>query len=371
MNSMIRRKLLNFLKTRREKGCRGIYCKGRYTVPIIALAVFVTSSVFFPLVQADSLLYPVIGYVTSCDDTPAYQGAHVTVMNPKTGVAYSDTTEQDGYYGITFSNMRGTREWEDGDTLIVWVNGTGSYVQWRGKQVTVFDEDLVPHQIDVILCPSDAALPRPPENLHVTQGFSLGRYWIHLEWDPPAGMEQDPSFTYHIYRGATPTHTIYRGSTTGNLGYNDTNLPGNTTYYYIVTTVTSAGESDPSAMVNITTRLPPHAQFSIYPPSPQLNESINFLDSSSDPEGMITNWTWQITPGGTLLYGTNVSYLFTHPGTYTITLTVTDTTGEQDTTSLTLSLSTTSEEDTPGFELLILFFSVASVALLWEKRKRV
>ena len=367
---MIKRKLLEFLKTCRKKGCQEIYCKGRCTVLVIALAVSLTTSVFFPLAQADPPLYPIIGYATSCDGTPAYQGAHVTVMNPQTGAVYIDTTEQDGYYGITFSNMMGTKEWEDGDTLIVWVNGTGTYTGWTGKQVTVFDEYLVPHQIDVVLYPSDTALPHPPENLYATRGFTQGRYWVYLEWDPPIGTGQDSPVTYRIYRGTTPTTTLYRGSTTGNLGYNDTNLPGDTTYYYVVTTVTATGESDPSPMVNITTRLPPYAQFSIYPSSPVLNERIHFLDASSDPDGMIANWTWNITPGGTLLYGANVSHLFTHPGTYTVTLTVTGTAGDQSTESRTLSFSTASE-DTPGFELVILFFSVASVALLWKKRKRV
>jgi len=369
MNIMIRRKILDFLRTRRKKGCRVIYWKGRCPVLVVALAVSFMGSVFFPLAQADSPLYPIIGYATSCDGAPAYQGAHVTVMNPKTGVVYYDTTEQDGYFGITFSNMMGTREWEDGDTLVVWINGTGSYAEWEGKQVTIFDEDLIPHQINVTLCPPDTAPPPPPENLHATQGYVMGRYWIYLEWDPPTGMGQDSPVTYRIYRGNTSAITLYPGSTTGHLGYNDTNLHGDTTYYYAVTTVTTTGESDPSPMVNITTRLPPHAQFSIYPSSPRLNESITFLDSSTDPDGMITNWTWQITPGGTR-YGANVSYLFTRPGTYTVTLTVTDTAGDHDTAALTLSLSTLSE-GTPGFELLILLFSLASMALLQKKRKLV
>jgi PKD repeat protein len=83
---------------------------------------------------------------------------------------------------------------------------------------------------------------------------------------------------------------------------------------------------------------------------------------------MITNWTWQITPGGTLLYGGNVSYQFTHPGTYTVTLTVTDTTGDQDMASRTLSFSTPSE-DTPGFALIILILSLTSVLILKKKRR--
>jgi len=307
---------------------------------LILLASFF-SSAFFSFAKADPVIYPIYaiyGYATCCDDTPAYQGATVTVINQDTGVVKYDTTENDGYFGVTYTNIMAS-EWSHGDTLIVWVNGTGIYMEWTGKQVTMFDENIAPpHRINITLCSPGTRIPDPPENLQASLGITNGLYWIVLKWDPPSSMEGDSTVTYHIYRGANPQEKIYQGSTSDSLTFNDTSVFSNTTYYYGVTTKNTAGESILSSMVNKTTRISPTAHFSYLPQDPHLNESIVFLDSSSDQDGIITNWTWNITPGGTL-YGKQISYVFSQPGTYTVTLMVTDNTGDQDTATRSLSLS--------------------------------
>jgi len=144
--------------------------KSRY---LYAVYILILASLFipnlYPIVGADPFLYPIFGYATSCDDTLAYQSAYVTVTNTQTGAVYYDTTEQDGYYGVTFSNMGDTLEWKDGDTLIVWINGTGAYTGWTGKQVTVFDESLVPHQINITLC-NDTTPPKTTFSLTGLRG---------------------------------------------------------------------------------------------------------------------------------------------------------------------------------------------------------
>lgn len=336
------------------------------TLVCILLASLV-SPVFFPLATADPVLYPIFGYATSCDDTPSYQGANVTVMNTNTGVVKYDTTENDGYFGVTFTNIMG-HEWSHGDTLIVWVNGTGSYMDWAGKQETLFDENKdPPHRVDISLCPPGAHIPGPPENLHSSLGAVNGSYWILLEWDPPSDIDSDSVVSYQIYRGTHPLEKTYQGSVIGSLIFNDTNLPFNTTYYYSVTAQNAAGESPFSSLVNVTTRLPPTAHFTIQPAKPQPNESILFMDSSLDPDGIITNWTWHFTPNG-FRYGEHVVYVFPQPGTYTVTLTVTDNTGDQDTETRTLMLSTP-DGKIPGFELLVLMLSLTSMFFVIKKKR--
>jgi PKD repeat protein len=172
--------------------------------------------------------------------------------------------------------------------------------------------------------------------------------------------------TYHIYRGIDPQKKIYLGSATGSRIFNDTHLPFNTTYQYCITAENTAGESLSSPLVSVTTRLSPTAQFSIYPHNPRPNESILFVDSSLDLDGSIINWTWQFTPGG-IRYGKQVHYVFPHSGTYTVTLTVMDTTGDKDTAIRTLSLSTTKGE-TPGFTITVLVVSLAGAIFLYTKK---
>jgi len=341
--------------------------QGIYRVLLLIVVASLATPVFFSPAKADPLLYPLYGYASSCDDTPAYQGATVTIVNVDTGVVKYDTTEDDGYFMVTFNNLMGSTEWVPGDTLMIWVNGTGIYKEWRGKEMVLCDEDTVPHQVNVTLCPPSTNRPGPPQHLQASLGFNDGLYWIHLQWDPPQGLDSNSPVTYRIYRGTIPGEKIFLGSTTGDRVFNDTDLPFNMTYHYCITAHNTGGESISSPLVYVTTRLSPTAQFSIQPPRPHPNESILFVDSSRDPDGILINWTWQITPGGTL-YGTNVSYLFSHPGTYTVTLTVTDTTGDQDTSSLTFSLSAPSD-DTPGFDLLILLLSLTSLTLLQKKRR--
>ncbi len=335
----------------------------------VLIAVSVSFFAVVPPASGDSNPYPVFGKVTSCDDTSSFVGANVTVMNPHTGVVRYSTVSSNGYFSVTFGNPMGPDEWYHGDSLMVWVNGTGEYRDWQGSSVTQFDRNRAPpHWINITLCSTAERIPSPPENLSASLGFTTNLYWIELRWDPSPGLENDSAVTYHIYRGTNSMEQTYQGSTTGSRIFNDTHLPFNTTYYYYITAENTVGESPSSPLINVTTRLPPIAHFSIYPDTPQLNESILFIDSSHDPDGTITNWTWQITPGGTW-YGEQVTYIFPNPGIYTVTLTVRDNTGDQDTATQTLSLSIP-KDDTPGFAITALLLSLTAAIFLSKKRKK-
>jgi parallel beta-helix repeat protein len=74
---------------------------------------------------------------------------------------------------------------------------------------------------------------------------------------------------------------------------------------------------------------PPVASFSYVPISPTIHDMIYFTDNSTDPDGYIVNWTWDMDDG-TLLYGENVTYQYATVGTYEVCLNVTDDEGAFD-----------------------------------------
>ena len=345
----------------KHRGIYPLYC---------ILFTFLFFTTFSTIGHAESLPYPILGYVTSCDNTSSYQGANVTVINPNTGVVKYDITESDGSFIVTFGNLIGPDEWYHDDPFIIWVNGTGPYKDWTGKHVTMFDKDTVPpHRVNVTICSSTTGdVPTPPGNLRATLGFTGTLYWVQLTWDAPTGSDSGTIATYRIYRGAPYQEKIFHGYTNGSTRFNDTGLTFNTTYNYWVSAVNMAGESTPATLVNITTRIPPRAQFTYLPHEPQPNETVLFMDLSLDPDGDIINWTWEITPGG-IFYGEQISYRFTETSNYDVALTVTDNTGYKDTLTLSLDLSTDTN-GTPGFEIIVLLVSLIGVVVLLYKKNQ-
>ena len=83
---------------------------------------------------------------------------------------------------------------------------------------------------------------------------------------------------------------------------------------------------------------PPHASFTIEPAAPSTYTTIYFNSTSSDPEGGIVNWTWQMDDG-TTLYGEHAQHRYTAGGDYTVTLEVTDSHGDTDTETALLTVN--------------------------------
>lgn len=84
---------------------------------------------------------------------------------------------------------------------------------------------------------------------------------------------------------------------------------------------------------------PPIADFSFDPPTPQVNQKLNFTDASTDPDGFIVRWDWDFGDGGTLTIQTPsepVMHTYTQGGSYNVTLTVTDNRGATGSTTKTL-----------------------------------
>ncbi len=92
-----------------------------------------------------------------------------------------------------------------------------------------------------------------------------------------------------------------------------------------------------SVVLQNTTDLPPVASIGWQPGDPVTGDTVIFsADGSTDADGWITNYTWSIDD--TSAFGNETSHHFHSPGTYQVTLTVTDNDGLTDTTSKTVTI---------------------------------
>jgi len=90
----------------------------------------------------------------------------------------------------------------------------------------------------------------------------------------------------------------------------------------------------------------PTAVFNYSPASPSVGTAITFdASGSSDPDGTIVSYSWDFGDERTGT-GVTVSHLYTNLGTYTVTLTVTDSDGLSSTHSRNITVGAAGGEDT-------------------------
>lgn len=85
------------------------------------------------------------------------------------------------------------------------------------------------------------------------------------------------------------------------------------------------GGSD-TDQVTITAHAPPTADFTYLPESPTTWDAIQFTDQSSDSDGTVVAWSWNFGDGGSS-NEQNPTHRYRLPGTYPVTLEVTDNDG--------------------------------------------
>jgi parallel beta-helix repeat protein len=112
-----------------------------------------------------------------------------------------------------------------------------------------------------------------------------------------------------------------------------------------------------------------------FPPIPDIggpytgvaSEIIVFDASQSyDKDGTITNYIWQFGDGTTAT-GMNPTHTFTKSGAYAVNLTVEDDFGVAETTSIIVIVNE-AQESTPGFNLVIILFSLVIISLIFRKK---
>ena len=120
---------------------------------------------------------------------------------------------------------------------------------------------------------------------------------------------------------------------------------------------------------------PPIANFTWTPTAPKTNQTITFnASASSDPDGFISKYEWDWNNDGTYTDSTTtptVTHSWTQEGNYSVTVRVTDNEGVTNTKKITVSVVTesTSTDQTPGFELIIVICASALI-LLWKRKRK-
>ncbi|WP_052696197.1 PKD domain-containing protein [Palaeococcus ferrophilus] len=110
-------------------------------------------------------------------------------------------------------------------------------------------------------------------------------------------------------------------------------LPG---VYTATLTVTDSGGLKAVFSRTITVRPenePPTADFTFSPENPLTEQEITFRDESSDPDGSIVGWSWDFGDGSSST-DKNPVHAYAGEGNYTVTLTVRDNKGAEDTVKM-------------------------------------
>ena len=119
---------------------------------------------------------------------------------------------------------------------------------------------------------------------------------------------------------ASPTHTVTWAQLVSLLSGT---ISIEHTYPISLLVVDSFGATGSAITSVMVANTPPVAAFSFAPTAPTTADTVNFTDSSTDLEGAIASWAWNFGDSGTST-SQNPSHLYAAPGTYTVTLTVTD-----------------------------------------------
>lgn len=132
-------------------------------------------------------------------------------------------------------------------------------------------------------------------------------------------------------------------SWTWSFGDGNSSTSQNTTHQYAdngTYTVTLTVEDNENSTNTVTkeitvSNVEPTANFTYSPTNPLINQNIEFVDASTDEDGMIESWFWNFDDGNNdTNESTNHSY--ENPGSYNVTLNVTDDDGAMSSKKITI-----------------------------------
>ncbi|MFB6193719.1 MAG: PKD domain-containing protein [Halobaculum sp.] len=161
-----------------------------------------------------------------------------------------------------------------------------------------------------------------------------------LSWS--ASDPDGDSLTYTVYLEAgdrTPDEKVGSGLSQSSV---TPDLKPGTTYYWQVVVTDSDDATKRGPVWSFTTaQREPTAAFTTTPQEPRAGQSITFdATGSEDPDGSIESYAWDFDGDGqTDATGRTVDHAFTEPGTYEVTLNVTDDNGATATERQTITVT--------------------------------
>jgi len=158
--------------------------------------------------------------------------------------------------------------------------------------------------------------------------------WIQFD----ASASYDPDGTITNYQWDFQNDGTF--DATGKIAFFRYTAPGTYTVRLVVTDDKGATASATKSMVvsPLVVNQPPVAQFTFSPATPQVGQTVMFNGTASyDPDGSIVAYQWDLNGDGAPdQNGPVVAWIYTAPGAYTVTLTVTDNLGATATASQTV-----------------------------------
>ena len=201
---------------------------------------------------------------------------------------------------------------------------------YLSRSVAVFIIGNITRTINVTLTPLGPIGQDPNAAFTYTPTNPAVNGWVQFD----ASSSSDPDGTIASY-----AWSFGDGSTdSGAVAWHQFGAPG--TYVVTLTVTDNDGRTDSATQaVQVgTSNLPPTAAFAFTPTNPAVNGWIQFDGSASfDPDGSIASYAWSFGDGSTDR-GAVAWHRYTLPGTYTVTLTVTDDDGASDSVSQTVQI---------------------------------
>ena len=173
-------------------------------------------------------------------------------------------------------------------------NGTTYY--FKVTAVNSVGESLSSNEVSA----TPAVVPGAPTTLTATAGNAQ----VALVWGAPTNSGGDPVIGYQIYQGTSPGgETLLTSTSTTTAAYTSTGLSNGTTYYFVVSAVTSAGEGPFSNEASATPATLPGAPTG--------------LTATGGDTQVVLDWAAPASNGGSAIMFYNV-YEGTAPGAETL-----------------------------------------------------
>ncbi|MDG6229770.1 MAG: PKD domain-containing protein, partial [Candidatus Thermoplasmatota archaeon] len=186
-----------------------------------------------------------------------------------------------------------------GTIVTIWANASiGSYFTGFTGEIT---HNSSPQTVMIV------------DNMSVDAGFDHQCYDLTITISGNGSVTKDPDQPCYIY------DTMVLLTPTGDSGWSFHHWDGDLTADSIPETIMMNENKQITAVFTHS----PLALFTYTPNEPKTSDMILFNSTSYDPDGFLTNWTWDMGDT-TIYYGEQVTHQYIHPGSYEVQLTVTD-----------------------------------------------